>query len=110
MKTANHAHGKISDHFKGVGTITRDMVVQRAREIALINGHEPGHYTRDDFLEAKRELIGATPGTTESGDDEPLATITRWDEEPGSMGHEVERSELADEQTFAEQLVEEGVN
>jgi hypothetical protein len=109
MKTIQ-AHGKISDHFLGVGTVTRDMVVQRAREMAMINGRPPNHYTADDFQEAKRELTGATPTTFDDSEDDPVAGLTSWDEEPGSAGHPVEKNEIPDEQTYDEQLVEEGVN
>src|ERR1043166_7664743 len=110
MKMTQRAHGKISDHFRGVGTVTRDMVAQRAREIALINGHAPNHYTRDDFLEAKRELTGVNPSFTEDGEEESLAVLTQWDEDPGSTGHPVEKLEVTDEQAEAERLFEEGVN
>jgi len=108
MKQRDEAYGKISDHFKGVGTVTHDMVAQRAREIALINGRDPNHYNKDDFLEAKRELTGV-PLSSESDEEESLSAITEWAEEPGASGHPVEKSEPPDEQTIAERLVEEGV-
>jgi hypothetical protein len=110
MKTTDHAYGKISDHFRGVGTVTRKMVIERAKELAIINGHESGHYTKEDFLEAKRELTGAVPSLTEEGEDEPLASLTTWDEDPGTSGHQVEKNELIDEQAVDELLVEEGVS
>src|SRR4051812_1792450 len=106
MKPAEQAPGKISDHFRGVGTVTRDMVSQRARELAVINGHDPNHYTKDDFDEAKRELTGMAPPANDDEDD-AMAGVTRWDEEPGTSGHSVEKMEAPDEQTFAERLVEE---
>lgn len=102
------AHGIISEHFKGVGTVTREMVIERAQEMALINGRDPNHFTKDDYLEAKHELTGDT--TTEGEETDFIATLTTWDEAPGDSGHPVRKNELADEQTVAEQLVEEGVN
>jgi len=107
MKTTRVPHGKISDHFQGLGAASRDTVLRRAREIALTNGHPPNHFTEDDFLQAKRELMGAT-GDGES--DGPLTNLTRWDEAPGSHGHPVEKTEPADEQTCEAELVEEGLN
>lgn len=95
--------GKISEHARGLGTVTRDMVQERARELAMIKGHE--HYTEDDWQEAKRELIGIH---NDVGDDEPINALTRWDEEPGSAGHRVPHVEPVDEEVLAEQLVEEG--
>lgn len=109
MNTAHLAHGKISERFKGVGTVTQDMVVQRAREMAIINGRPPNHYTQDDFLEAKRELTGLGGNGVEQSEEEPIAGLTSWDEEPGTSGHIVERNAATDEQTYDEQLVEEGV-
>ena len=38
MKTPREGTGKISDHFQGLGTVTREMVERRAKEIAIING------------------------------------------------------------------------
>ncbi len=108
MKQTTREQGIIAEHFFGVGTVTRDMVVQRAREIALINGHPPQHYTRDDFVEARRELTGS--GGSESEEEEFLSALTLWDEEPGSSGHPAEKIEAADEQTMSELLVEEGIS
>ena len=98
--------GKISDHFHGLGTVTRDMVEQRAKEIARINGRE--HITRDDLDEAKRELIGVQ-NFSDTQEEETINAITRWDEEPGTRGHHVPNVEPFDEQALAEKLVEEGV-
>jgi hypothetical protein len=98
--------GRISDHFKGLGTVTREMVTKRAQEIAVINGHE--HFTDLDWDQAKREMIGAE--NFNDADEEAVATLTRWDEEPGTRGHHVPNVQPFDEQTLAEHLVEEGVN
>ena len=95
--------GKISEHFRGLGTVTRAMVQDRARELAMIKGHD--HYTEDDWLEAKRELIGIHGDTA---DEESINALTRRDEEPGSTGHRVHHVEPSDEKVLAEQLVEEG--
>jgi len=99
--------GRISGHFSGLGTVTREMVEQRARELGRINGH--GHFTEADWLEAKRELLG-TDHQDEPAEGDSVAGLTRWDEEPGTSGHHIPNSVTPDEQTFAEQLVEEGVN
>lgn len=103
----NQNHGIISDHFSGVGTVTREKVIQRAREIALINGRAPNHYTQDDFLEAKRELTG---GVSEPSDEESVGEIVTWDESPDGAGHSVEKEVADDEQTTAEVLTEQGIN
>ncbi len=108
MKRRDGNTGKISDHFKGVGTVTRDMVLERALEIARINGHE--QHTQDDWEQAKRELVGNLGFPAGSEEEESINALTRWDEDPGTSGHHVENQAAPDEQTFAEQLVEEGVS
>src|SRR5665213_2788235 len=96
MKATHQAHGRISDHFEGMGTVTRDMVIERAREIAMINGHPTNHYTLNDFMEAKRELTG------EETDLE--------NEESIPSAYEAQRNELPDENTIYQDLVEQGVS
>jgi len=32
------------------------MVLKRARELAIINGHSPNHVSKSEFEQAKREL------------------------------------------------------
>lgn len=108
MKRRDENVGKISDHFKGVGTVTRDMVLERALEIARINGHD--HHTQDDWEQAKRELVGDFDTAAGNHDEETINGLTRWDEVPGTSGHHIENVRAPDEQTFAEQLVEEGVS
>jgi hypothetical protein len=90
MKSIRQNHGKISDHFKGMGTVTADTGVERAREIALINGRGPNHYNQEDFMEAKRELTGATPDDDSESEEETVAGLVTWDEPPGAAGHPVE--------------------
>lgn len=102
------ARGIISDHFSGVGTVTPAMVRHRAREIAIINGRPSNHCTKQDFLEAQRELTGAISAM--DGEDETLITAASWGEEPVSAGHPVEKEEPLDEQTITEQLVEQGIS
>jgi hypothetical protein len=109
MRTIHRTYGKISDHFNGMGTVTRDTVVQRAREIALINGRGPNHYTQDDFALAKRELTGDLPETRSEIDDDPTELLLAWDEPLGAAGHPVRRAEPEDERSCAEQLTEEGM-
>lgn len=109
MKRSRQNHGRISDHFKGSGTVTRDTVVERAREIALINGRRPNEYTQEDFARAKSELTGAALENVEDDAVDDVAGLVTWDEAPTATGHPGEKEELDDEQSFAEQLVEEGM-
>jgi hypothetical protein len=109
MKKSRQGPGKISDHFKGLGTVTRDTVTERAREIALINGRPPNHYNQDDFNEAKRELTGVVPEADGEAEEETIAGLVTWDEPPGATGHPVKKELPEDEQNWATQLAEEGM-
>jgi hypothetical protein len=100
--------GIISDHFRGVGTVTREMVRGRAREIAIINGRAPNHCTRQDLREAQRELTGGIPGLDDEED--RIINNRAWGEDPGSTVYSVEKEEAPDEQTVGEELIEQGIN
>ncbi|MDQ6631121.1 MAG: hypothetical protein M3Y82_05115 [Verrucomicrobiota bacterium] len=104
MKNSENLSGKISDHFQGVGTITREMVTQRARELAVINGRD--HFNDIDWSQAKQELLG---GTEADATDEGVEMLTRWDEDPGVSGHQIPSREPKDERTDAERLIEQGM-
>jgi hypothetical protein len=105
MKTEK-MHGKMSSHFQGLGTVTREMVQARARELALINGRAPEAFTQEDWQQARRELTGQESALE---DTDPVAAATRWSEAPGTTGHRVDKESAPDEETIAEELVREGV-
>jgi hypothetical protein len=105
-KRHQSSEGKVAEHARGLGTVTPEMVTQRAHELALINRHEKP--TPEDWQEAKRELTDA--GSEPSH--EPLEDIPvskRWDPVPGSTPHKINAVPVDDEQTVAETLVEGGV-
>jgi shikimate 5-dehydrogenase len=91
-----------------VGTVTPEMVRQRAREIAIINGRPTNHCTKQDIQEAQRELTGGLASTQDEED--MIISATSWGEEPGSKGYPVEKEEAVDEQQIAQELVEQGMN
>jgi DNA-binding ferritin-like protein (Dps family) len=108
MKKNRIEEGRFSANARGLGTVTREMVLKRAREIAEINGR-PDRVLDSDFQEAHREL------TQEDFDEPPRAAADlvpedkRWMEVPENEGKKVGEVPAPDEQTFAEKLVEEGV-
>lgn len=109
MKNSPVSHGRISDHSHGVGTITNEMVTQRAKELAVINERDGGRFTEADWQQARRELSGQ-----ENSDDrqteEPVAGLTKWDETPDPKNHRVPNSPSnEDEESVAEQLTREGM-
>lgn len=105
MKTEQTQTGKISTHFRGIGTVTREMVDARAREIARINGRQ--NILDSDWIQARQELQGIAP---EPAEEEGVSGLKTWDAAPASSGERAAKFFAADEQTVAEQLVREGVD
>src|SRR5206468_8067785 len=106
MKKDLIEEGRISDHSRGLGTVTQEMVRARAREIALINGRSPDHLSPMDLSEAKRELMGQTHAEPP---EDRLPASEHWDPVPGTSGHQGPLVPAHDEQTDSEKLIEEGV-
>lgn len=107
MKKRNQiSEGKVAEHSRGLGTVTPEMVSQRAHEIALINSRPDDKPTPEDWQEAKSEL---TAGHTMHDPMEDVPASKRWDPAPASRGVRAETVPADDEQTFAETLVEGGI-
>src|SRR6266404_9051278 len=94
--------GRLSDRGEGLGTVTRAMVMKRARQIAVINGRSAKNVMDSDVAEAQRELQGEDEMKPEPTAAESLTEDKRWDPVPGSEGHKVPTEPASDEQTFAE--------
>ena len=108
MKKRNqNSDGKVAEHSRALGTVTPEMVTQRAREIALINRRPENKPTTDDWQEAKRELTDAGHPSHDPIEDIPVSK--RWDPVPGSTARQANTVPADDEQTTAETLVEGGV-
>jgi hypothetical protein len=101
--------GRLSDRGEGLGTVTREMVVQRARQIAVLNGRSENNFQDSDFNEARRELLGEDEINPEPTAEEKIPEDKRWDPVPGSEGHKVPATPPDDEQSVAEKLYDEGV-
>ena len=108
MKNDRINEGRFSEHGHGLGTVTEEMVQQRAAELALISGR-PGNVLSTDLDQAHRELTGEERLNPEPSPAEELPEEARWEEVPESTGKKVPVVPASDEQTFAEKLVEEGV-
>lgn len=107
MKENRIEEGRFTEQGHGLGTVTKEIVQKRAREIALINGRQQVLDT--DYLQAKRELTKEEHLIPEPNAAEKLPEESRWEPVGESVGKEVPKVPAADEQTFAEKLVEEGV-
>jgi hypothetical protein len=109
MKKNPTDQGRFTEHGHGLGTVTEEMVLKRAEELALIAGRPKGVVLDMDYREARRELTGKQ-GLVSSSREERLPEDARWEEVSVSEGHRVAEVPPSDEQTFAEELVEEGVD
>jgi hypothetical protein len=104
------SEGRISDRGEGLGTVTREMVLKRARQIALLNGRSEKNVLDSDFAEARRELEGEDEIKPQPTAEEKLTEDQRWDPVPGSEGHKVPPVPgTDDEETDAEKIYDEGV-
>jgi hypothetical protein len=90
--------GRFTGVGRGLGTVTREMVLNRARELAPISGR--GRVLEQDMQKAYCELTGEE--WLEPGPE--LSEETRAE---GLRKEGVDRG--ADEETFAQKLVEEGI-
>ena len=113
MKTSQLQEGLIAENFAGIGTVTRDMVLARARELAIINGHSPDHVLESEFEQAMREMTGGSDIDPKEEAVESMPESERWNPVPGSEGLQAPEFSDADEddegRSQSERLVEEGV-
>src|SRR5438105_3259233 len=109
MKQNRIEEGKLSAKGRGLGTVTEEMVRKRARELAVINGRDENQMLDSDLAQARRELTGEEKLTPKPTAAEQLPEESRWQPVPESTGREAPKVAPADEQTVAEELVEEGV-
>ena len=113
MKINPLKEGTITAHSIGIGTVNRDMVRERARELATINGHAESGVNSEDFAQAQRELTGEGEIDPNTAILEAAPESGRWDPVPGSPGHKILATSNEDEdeegRSDQERLVEEGV-
>ena len=105
MMDETHSRGKILCGTEGLGTVTHQMIEQRAQETARSDGrNRPNDLDRSS---AREELTGATPGSEkvpareEPGRDWEMPLVSRGEKAP-TVGPE-------DEQNVPEELIQEGV-
>jgi Mg-chelatase subunit ChlI len=109
MKENRIEQGRFTENAHGLGTVTEAMVRRRAEEIAIINGRSKHQVNSTDLDQARRELTGEERLTPEPTAAEQLPEEKRWEAVPESTGEKAPTVPAPDEQSFAEKLVEEGV-
>jgi hypothetical protein len=113
MNTNPLKQGDLTENSAGIGTVTRKMVRERARELALINGRPARETSKSDLAQAKRELTGKEDIDPKTAALEAAPESERWDPVPGSTGHKVQVAASEDEddegRSDNELLVEQGI-
>ena len=103
----------MTENSAGIGTVTRQMVRERAVELAVINGRFEEDLSQSDWAQAKRELTGGSDTDPKEAVLESLPESERWDPVPGSTGHKVPVAPSDDEddegRSDSERLVDEGI-
>lgn len=106
MNERREASGKISDHDKGLGTVTRQMIEDRAAEIAVIEGRS--RPTKEDRLLARRELLGAEGALHNVEELEDLDSLDP-SEVKTEPGHHAPNFATDDEEAVGREMVEHGI-
>jgi hypothetical protein len=105
--------GILTENAIGIGTITLEMVEERANELAAIAGRVPPQVSTIDYEEARRELTGESNIDVQAALLESIPESERWDPVPGSTGRHTPDSFGEDEdsegRSESAQLVEEGI-
>jgi hypothetical protein len=113
MKTNPLKDGILTENSAGIGTVTQEMVQERAVELAVINGRSAQDVSKFDLEQAKRELTGEPDMDPTETSLESVTESERWDPVSGSTGHKVPVAPSADEddegRSDGERLVEEGI-
>jgi len=113
MKTNPLKEGALTENSAGLGTVTHQMVHDRAVELAVINDRTPLEVSKADWEQARRELTGEPDLDPKTTVLESAPESERWDPVPGSTGHQVPAAPSADEdeegRSDNERLTEEGI-
>jgi hypothetical protein len=113
MKTNPLKQGLFTENSAGIGSVSREMVRQRAMELAVINGRSKEEVSKSDWEQARRELLGESDTDSKEETLESAPESERWDPVHGSAGVKtpIAPGEDEDEQGRSdnERLVEEGI-
>jgi len=110
MSTRDPSQGKIAIRGTGIGGITDDEIMNRATELASINGRANKGVTDDDLRQAREELLGQSLPASTAEDSEGSGSLSRDPSDPPSLtGRQIPDHEGPDDEQVTERLVMEGV-
>jgi hypothetical protein len=112
MKTNPLKEGVLTENSAGIGTITREMVRERAVQLAAINGRSAKDVSKSDWEQAKQELTDNSDSDLKEEVLESAPESERWDPVSGSTGSKVPATPSEDEdeegRSDNERMVDEG--
>lgn len=105
--------GVMTVNDRGIGEVSHKMLLQRAVELAAIDGRSEQDVSESDWDQAKRELTGGPEMDPKEALLEAAPESDRWNPVPGSTGHQAPVITSDDEdsegRSDSEALFEEGV-
>ncbi len=107
MNSSRPPYAKIVVHATGMGVPSPDMVRQRARELAQIDGR--AEYNDADWQHAKQELHGGHQSSWDDEEDRMEQSISERDMTATDSGHHTENL-VGGEDNVLEELVAEGMD
>jgi hypothetical protein len=108
MNKMRPSTAKILVHSEGLGAPNADVVRQRAREIAFINGRE--EFSEADWHQAKLELHGSQGSDHHGEEAEAAQMVSERDMIACDAGHHTERVLMEDDGNIVEELISEGMD
>ncbi len=78
--------GKILDHDAGIGEADKELVEQRAKELAAIDGLSTHDVTDTHRFQARQELAGRADPFAANDDEGVIAGLIEPDDVPGESG------------------------
>jgi len=82
----------LTDDSVGIGRVTPEMVLSRARELALMAGRFTAHVSLLDYAQAKRELTGGPEIDPQEALFQSVPDGRGWDTVPGVNRHRAPES------------------
>lgn len=102
--------GDLSGRETTLGATSRQMVEQRAREIARFADRDPENFTDEDWDQAKAELLGGVASHTGNSIAENITSRADDGSLPSHAGNVIPKVEPFDEERYEERLANHGVD
>ena len=107
MNSSQGSYAKIVVHAEGLGVPSPEMVLERAKELARIDGR--GVHNQQDWQRAKQELHGGHPYNWDDEEDRMPQSVSERDMTATDTGHHIENLR-GGEDNILEELVAEGMD